>query len=352
MNTIGNIYRLTCFGESHGPAIGGVIDGIPSGISIDICRVQEELDRRAPGNSKFGTARKEPDRVKFLSGIFDGKSTGTPIGFAIENTNARSGDYDNLKEVYRPCHADFSYDAKYSIRDFRGGGRSSARATAPWVVAGAIARQALESMGISIFAFPSQIGNAKSSFVPDRESVGEYVSSGLLSSEMVDEIEEARKSCDTVGGIISCYVWGMPAGIGEPLFGKLQAQLAHAMLNINAAKGFEYGDGFASACMKGSESVDTFYSEGGRVKTHSNHSGGIQGGISNGETIRFRVAFKPIATLPGRTLETVDRSGQPALVTVSGRHDPCPVPRAVPIVEALTAIVVFDSILQNRSSKL
>ncbi len=335
MNTFGQLFRLTDFGESHGAAIGGVVDGMPAGIEINFEEVQKELDRRRPGQSSLTTARKESDTVKFLSGIFEGKSTGTPIGFIIENSDARSKDYENMRHTFRPNHADLTYAQKYGIRDHRGGGRSSARETAVRVVGGALARQVLAMCGISITARAVRIGSK----TDPREFEG--------------EILEAKRDRDSVGGIIECIVSGVPSGLGEPVFGKLQAMLAGAMLSINAAKGFEYGDGFAAACMRGSEQVDTPYldEDSGRVLTQTNHSGGIQGGISNGADIVFRVAFKPVATLP-RPLETINDQREKVILEAHGRHDPCVVPRAIPVVEAMAAMTILDAMMMAKALKL
>ena len=333
MNSFGNIFRLTCFGESHGRALGGVIDGCPAGVLIDEAFVQSELDRRRPGQSALTTSRNEADKVEFLSGIFEGKTTGTPIGFVIYNTNQHSNDYDNVKDIFRPSHADFTYTQKYGFRDYRGGGRSSARETACRVVAGAVAQLLLKQAGfcINIKAEMTEIGGT---------------------SENIEEvILKAKEKGDTVGGVITCNISGVPVGWGEPVFGKLQANLASAMLSINAAKGFEYGMGFEMAKKYGSEVNDIFTSENGKISTRTNYSGGIQGGISNGQDIYFRVAFKPVATLL-QEQETVDKDGNPTVVKVRGRHDACVLPRAVPIVESMAAIVLADAYLLNRTSRL
>ena len=334
MNSFGNIYRLTAFGESHGVAIGGVIDGMPAGMHIDFEAVQAQLDRRRPGQSSLTTARKEADLVEFLSGFLDGVTLGSPVGFIIRNTDQRSADYSAMADIYRPNHADYTYDAKYGIREVRGGGRASARATASFVVAGAIARQALETLGIDISSEVLTVG-------PCGGSVG----------EMERVIAAAKAEGDSVGGTVECVVRGLPAGLGEPLGGKLQAMLAQAMLSINAVKGFEYGAGFAAASMRGSECADEFYLEtDNTVHTRTNHSGGIQGGISNGEDVVFRVAFKPVPTI-AKTLSTIDREGNRVDLAAKGRHDPCVVFRALPIVEAMAAMVIFDSVLLNRSAR-
>ena len=354
MNTFGNIYRLTSFGESHGPGIGGVIDGCPSGIELDMRFIQSELNRRKPGQSKLTTPRKEDDEVQFLSGIYEGKTTGTPIGFIVWNKNQHSSDYDNMKEVYRPSHADYTYQMKYGIRDPRGGGRSSARETIARCVAGAIAKQILIQKGIQIHAFTSQVGPIQLSGsyqdydlslteetavrCPDKE----------VAAQMASLIAEVKAQGDTIGGVISCVIQGAPVGLGEPAFGKLHAALGHAMLTINAVKGFEYGDGFASANYRGSERNDRFFNDNGKINTHTNHSGGIQGGISNGQDIYFRVAFKPVATLLMEQ-ETVNKEGEDTILKAKGRHDPCVLPRAVPIVESMAAMTILDYLLIQQT---
>lgn len=360
MNTFGKIFTLTSFGESHGCAIGGVIDGVPAGIAIETAEVQRQLDRRRPGQSRLTTSRPEADRVRFLSGIFEGHTTGTPIGFMVENTAQRSGDYGNLAEVFRPSHADFTYNAKYGIRDYRGGGRSSARETISRVVAGAIARQALECMGIRITAYTSAVGPISTAIDPLSISEEMVEASDVRcpdtakAAEMEKLILEVKTEGDTVGGIVTCVAKGIPAGLGEPVFGKLQARLADAMMSINAAHGFEYGMGFEGASRRGSEMIDTWVpdpSDSRGMRTLSNHSGGIQGGISNGEPIMFRVAFKPVATLL-REVRTVDIHCNDTSISARGRHDPCVVPRAVPIVEAMTAMVLLDAVLLDRTSRI
>ncbi|SNR44958.1 chorismate synthase [Maribacter sedimenticola] len=351
-NSFGNLFKVSTFGESHGKAIGGVIDGCPSGITLDLAAIQKDLDRRKPGQSAIVTQRKEPDEVEFFSGIFEGKTTGTPIGFAIHNTNQKSKDYGHIKDSYRPSHADYVYDQKYGFRDYRGGGRSSARETASRVVAGAIAKQFLK--GIEIQAFVSQVGNLKlnkdyreldlsqteNNIVrcPDQE----------MASQMEDYIKAIKKEGDTIGGVITCVAKNVPIGLGEPVFDKLHAELGKAMLSINAVKGFEYGSGFDGVTMKGSEHNDQFNTDG---TTKTNYSGGIQGGISNGMDIYFNVAFKPVATVI-QGYETIDRQGNKVQTQGKGRHDPCVVPRAVPIVEAMTALVLADFTLINRAIKL
>ena len=357
MNTIGRIYRLTSFGESHGGAIGGIIDGCPAGLRVDTVLVQNELDRRKPGQSHITTQRNECDIVEFLSGIFQGQTLGTPIGFIIRNQDHHSSDYNDLKDVYRPSHADYTYDQKYGIRDHRGGGRSSARETIARVVAGAIAKQLLSGLGITIKAYVSQVGQislnksyheldlslTESNIVrcPDPETA----------AKMIERIEESGRNHDTVGGVISGLITGVPSGWGEPVFNKLHADLGYAMLGINAVKGFEYGSGFAGTELPGSKHNDIFIKTGDHVATVTNHSGGIQGGISNGQDIYWRVAFKPIATLL-KEQRTIDREEKEITINPKGRHDPCVLPRAVPIVEAMAAIVLADHFLLSRLSKL
>jgi chorismate synthase len=347
MNTFGNRLKLTTFGESHGEAIGGILDGVPSGIMLDMEAIQKELNRRKPGQSKLVTQRKEPDIVQFLSGIYEGKTTGMPIGFLIENTNQRSQDYSHIEQVYRPSHADFTYDKKYGHRDPRGGGRSSARETANWVVAGAIAKQIIHKVKIN--AYTSSVGDlflekpyqaldfnlteTNEVRCPDTE----------IAQKMIAKIEAVKKEGDTLGGTVTCVASGVPLGLGEPVFNKLHAELGKAMLSINAVKGFEYGSGFCGAKMKGSEHNDLFNPNG---TTQTNLSGGIQGGISNGMDIYFRVAFKPVATLM-QTTQGLDSLGNIVELKGKGRHDACVVPRAVPIVEAMTALVLADFWLQN-----
>ena len=356
-NTFGNLFRLTSFGESHGKAIGGVIDGFPAGIVIDMDFIQQELNRRRPGQSAITTARKEADEVEFLSGIYEGVSTGCPIGFAVWNTNQHSNDYDNMKDVYRPSHADYTYTEKYGIRDHRGGGRSSARETIARVVAGALAKLALRQLGIQITAFTSQVGpyilekdhtqydltriEENSVRCPDQE----------LAAKMADYIYKIKGEGNTIGGVISCVIKGCPIGLGQPVFGKLHAALGNAMLSINAVKGFEYGQGFGSMEQKGSEQNDIFYNENGKIALRTNRSGGIQGGISNGEDIYFRVAFKPVATVLMEQ-PTVDRLGNETILKARGRHDPCVLPRAVPIVEAMAAMTILDYYLLNKTTRL
>jgi len=356
-NTFGEIFRLTSFGESHGVALGGVIDGCPAGLKIDLAFIQNELDRRKPGQSEIVTQRKEGDTVEFLSGIFEGVSTGTPIGFVIRNENQKSKDYAHIKDQYRPSHADFTYQEKYGIRDYRGGGRSSARETASRVVAGAIGKQVLAHFNISIQAYVSAVGphQLDSSHTEYDLSASENnilrTPDSAFADKMIDYIKEIRKAGDTVGGAVTCVIKGAPVGLGAPVFDKLHADLGKAMLSINAVKGFEYGSGFEGTKMKGSEHNDAFQVEAGNVSTSTNRSGGIQGGISNGEDIYFNVAFKPVATIM-QDQSSVDKDGSEVTVAGKGRHDPCVVPRAVPIVEAMSALVLVDHLLRNRTIKL
>ena len=356
-NTFGNLFRLTSFGESHGAGIGGVIDGYPAGIEIDLDFIQSELARRRPGQSAITTGRKEEDKVEFLSGLFEGKSTGTPIGFIVRNTNQHSGDYENIRDVYRPSHADYTYTLKYGLRDHRGGGRSSARETIARCVGGALAKLALKRLGITLYAYTSQVGPIRLERDYRLYDAGKAESNAVRcpdpekAREMEALIAEVKKAGDTVGGVITCVIQGCPAGLGQPVFGKLHAALGHAMLSINAAKGFEYGEGFEGAACKGSEQNDLFYSRDGKVATRTNHSGGIQGGISNGEDIYFRVAFKPVATLLMEQ-PTVDRNNRETVVKAQGRHDPCVLPRAVPIVEAMAAMTLLDYYLMNKTTTL
>lgn len=365
MNTFGELFRLTTFGESHGPAIGGVIDGMPAGVVVDTDYVQQQLDRRRPGQSALTTARKEADKVELLSGIFDGRTTGCPIGFVVRNEQQRSADYEEMRSLFRPSHADFTYQTKYGLRDYRGGGRSSARETISRVVGGAFAQMLLGPLGVSINAYTSQVGSIALK--------GQYTDYDLSLAEsnavrcpdpqtaelMADLIKEVKAEGDTIGGVITCVIRGCPAGLGDPVFGKLHARLGAAMLGINAVKGFEYGEGFAGVTARGSEQNDPFIPvihadgtghKGFGITTLTNHSGGIQGGISNGQDIYFRVAFKPVATLLRPQLTTA-LDGQPATLKARGRHDPCVLPRAVPIVEAMAALVLADCYLLNRSAK-
>lgn len=351
-NTFGNLFSVTTFGESHGKAIGGVIDGCPAGIELNIEAIQQELDRRKPGQSAIVTQRKEPDTVEFYSGLFEGMTTGTPIGFAIHNTNQKSKDYSHIKDSYRPSHADYVYDKKYGFRDYRGGGRSSARETASRVVAGAVAKQFLKDVKIN--AFVSQVGELKLDKDYQEldfnliESNPVRCPDTTMASKMEDYIKEIKKEGDTIGGVITCVLQNVPVGLGEPVFDKLHAELGKAMLSINAVKGFEYGSGFSGVAMRGSEHNDQFNSDG---STKTNHSGGIQGGISNGMDIYFSVAFKPVATII-QPYETIDKDGKAVKTQGKGRHDPCVVPRAVPIVEAMAALVLADYTLFNKTTKL
>lgn len=353
MNTFGNIFRLTSFGESHGVAVGGVIDGCPAGFELDFQEIQRELDRRKPGQSRITTPRKEDDEVQFLSGIYEGKTTGTPIGFVVWNKNQHSSDYDNMKQVYRPSHADYAYQMKYGIRDPRGGGRSSARETISRCVAGAVAKQILAKKGIGVKAYTSQVGaiRLKGSYADydlDRaEDNPVRCPDPQKAREMEELIAKVKAEGDTIGGVITGVIKGVPVGLGEPVFGKLHAALGDAMLSINAAKGFEYGDGFDAALYRGSERNDRFFNDNGKINVRTNHSGGIQGGISNGQDIYFRVAFKSVATLLMEQ-ETVDMDGNDAVLKAKGRHDPCVLPRAVPIVEAMAAMTILDYWLLNR----
>ena len=353
-SSIGSLFRLTTFGESHGPAIGGVIDGFPPNVNIDVKFIQSELNKRRPGQSNLVTARNETDQLLILSGVFEGKSTGTPIGFMIQNKDAKSKDYEHLKNAYRPSHADFVYDKKYGHRDYLGGGRSSARETASRVVAGAFAKLFLSSYGITITAFVDQVGNIRMnseeisavdlSLIESNDVRCPHLAKASLMEELIKKI---RKQGDTIGGAISCSVSGVPIGLGEPVFDKLNADIGKAILSINAVKGIEFGDGFDAIELLGSEHNDLFFSNG---QTHSNHSGGIVGGISNGMPILFRVAFKPVATLLKDQL-SINSAGEEIILKGKGRHDACVVPRAVVIVEAMTAIVLLDQLLRNNVFK-
>ena len=351
-NTFGNFFKLTTFGESHGEAMGGVIDGCPAGVSIDLDAIENQMMRRRPGQSTIVTQRKEADTVRFLSGIFEGKTTGSPIGFIIENTNQKSADYTHIKDSYRPSHADYTFDKKYGHRDYRGGGRSSARETACRVAAGAIASQLLGA--IAITGYVSSVGDLtleKPYQKLDFNTVDSNVvrcPDAEMASKMIAKIKEVKKQGDTIGGIITCVIQNVPVGLGEPVFDKLHAQLGKAMLSINAVKGFEFGSGFKGATMNGSEHNDLFYQDG---TTKSNLSGGVQGGISNGMDIYFRVAFKPVATIMQKQ-QTINSKGEKVEMQGKGRHDPCVVPRAVPIVEAMAALTIADFWLANKLSKL
>ena len=352
-SSFGTLFKLTTFGESHGTAIGGIIDGVPANFLLDIPAIQLELDRRKPGQSSLVTQRKESDTVQFLSGIFEGKTLGSPIGFIILNENQKEADYAHLKDTFRPSHADFTYEKKYGIRDYRGGGRSSARETASRVVAGALAKQVLNSIGIKFSTFVDQVGDIR--FHSDEFFALKEIESNLvrcpdknLAEKMENLIREVRKDGDTIGGVISCVIKGVPAGLGEPVFDKLPAELGKAMLSINAVKAFEIGSGMESIVMRGSQHNDLFNEDG---TTQTNHSGGIQGGISNGMPIHFRVAFKPVATIM-QTQASINTQGDKIELEGKGRHDACVVPRAVPIVEAMAALVILDFYLRNKSVHL
>ena len=351
-NSFGKLFKLTTFGESHGVAIGGIIDGCPSGLKLDFEAIQNEMERRKPGQSKIVTQRKEPDTVEFYSGIFEGVTTGTPIGFVIHNTNQKSKDYSHIKDVYRPSHADYTYEKKYGVRDYRGGGRSSARETASRVVAGAIAKQMLDA--IKINAFTSSVGDIfidkpyQDLDFSKTETNAIRCPDEATAEKMIAKVQEIKKQGDTIGGTITCVIENVPVGLGEPVFDKLHAELGKAMLSINAVKGFEYGSGFCGAKMKGSEHNDLFNEDG---STKTNLSGGVQGGISNGMDIYFRVAFKPVATVIQKQ-EALNSSGEIVEMQGKGRHDPCVVPRAVPIVEAMAALVIADfTLLRRQESK-
>jgi chorismate synthase len=356
MNSYGTLFKITTFGESHGPAIGVTIDGCPAGLEIDENFIQSELDRRKPGQSKITTQRKENDTFKILSGVFEGKSTGTPIAIVIENQDQRSKDYGHIAETFRPSHADYTYEAKYGNRDYRGGGRSSARETAARVAAGAIAKLLLQKEEIEISAYVSQVGDIKTPHytalnLNNTENNIVRCPDDAIANQMIALIDKVRKEQDTIGGIVTCVIKNTPVGLGEPVFDKLHAELGKAMLSINAVKGFEYGSGFDGTQLKGSEHNDEFYTDGGKIKTKTNHSGGIQGGIANGEDIYFNVAFKPVATIM-KDQSSVDKQGNDTTVSGKGRHDPCVVPRAVPIVEAMAALVIADFLLRGKVAKL
>lgn len=351
-NIFGTAFRLSTFGESHGEAVGGVIDGMTPGIDVDLDFIQSELDRRRPGQSSITTPRDEKDKVKILSGVFEGKTTGTPIGFVVENTNQRSSDYGNIVNIFRPSHADYTYSQKYGIRDHRGGGRSSARETISRVVGGAFAKLVLKNSGVSVVAYTSRVGEVgldkfyKDLDLSNIESNIVRCPDDSVAKEMIETIEKVKNQKDSIGGVVTCVIKGVPVGLGEPCFDKLQALLAHAMLSINAVKGFEYGSGFEGSKMRGSEHNDLFYVDGDDVRTRTNYSGGIQGGISNGEDIYFNVAFKPTATILMEQ-ETINSDLEQVKTIVKGRHDPCVVPRAVPIVEAMAAMVIADCLLMR-----
>lgn len=357
-STYGKIFKIATFGESHGVGIGVVIEGCPAGVTFDSDFIQSELTRRKPGQSRITTQRKEADEFEVLSGVFEGKTTGTPIAMVIRNEDQRSKDYSHIAAQFRPSHADYTYQVKYGVRDYRGGGRSSARETAARVAAGALAKLMLAELGVSIQAYVSQVGTMKLDKSYQELDLSETENNAVrcpdpeMAQQMFDYIDSIRKQGDSIGGVVNCVVKGTPAGWGEPVFDKLHAELGKAMLSINAVKGFEYGSGFDGVLLPGSQHNDAFYTdENGGVHTRTNHSGGIQGGISNGEDIYFRTAFKPVATIM-QDQESVDQFGNVAIVQGKGRHDPCVVPRAVPIVEAMTALVLADFYLRNRSAKL
>lgn len=362
-NTFGTIFRLTTFGESHGEAIGGVIDGCPSGLEIDLNFIRAEMDRRKPGQSGIVTQRKEEDEINFLSGVFEGKTTGTPVGFIIKNTNQKVQDYKQVEDIYRPSHADFVYDKKYGIRDYRGGGRASARETACRVVGGAIAKLILRKSGIQVYAYTSDVGDISVSKnyseldLTKTDTNAVRCPDAAVAEKMIQKIEEVRSAGDTIGGVIACIAKNVPAGLGEPVFDKLHADLGKAMLSINAVKGFEIGSGFAGTKMLGSEHNDRLTpapspkERGVQPSLASNFSGGIQGGISNGADIYFRIAFKPVSTIMQKQT-TVNSQGEEVEFTGKGRHDPCVLPRAVPVVEAMTALVLVDHLLRNKTTKI
>lgn len=354
MNTFGTLFRLTTFGESHGAAIGGVVDGMPPGIDIDMAFIQQELNRRRPGQSQITTSRQEPDQVELLSGVFEGKSTGCPIGFIVRNQNQHSQDYENMRCLFRPSHADYTYYNKYGIRDHRGGGRSSARITISRCVGGALAKLVLQRQGISVQAYTSQVGSIALERDYHRYDLSLTETNAVRcpdlekAVQMEEYIAKVKAEGDTIGGIITCVIKGCPTGLGEPEFGKLHAALGAAMLSINAVKGFEYGEGFDGVTSRGSEQNDVFVPSEGGISTATNHSGGIQGGISNGQDICFRVAFKPVATIL-QEQQTIDLEGNPTTFTAHGRHDPCVLPRAVPVVEAMASMTVLDNLLLRNA---
>ncbi len=356
MNSYGTLFKISTFGESHGPAIGVIIDGCPAGLDIDESFIQNELDRRKPGQSKITTQRKEDDTFKILSGVFEGKSTGTPIAIVIENQDQRSKDYSHIQNTFRPSHADYTYESKYGVRDYRGGGRSSARETAARVAAGAIAKLMLKKSGIDVNAYVSQVGEIKAPHYAqlDLDKTEDNIvrcPDQVIAEKMITLIDQVRLDRDTIGGVVTCVIKNTPVGLGEPVFDKLHAELGKAMLSINAVKGFEYGSGFDGVTLRGSQHNDEFYNDGTRIRTKTNYSGGIQGGISNGEDIYFNVAFKPVATIM-QDQPSVDKDGNETIVSGKGRHDPCVVPRAVPIVEAMAAMVIVDFLLRNKASKI
>jgi len=355
-NLYGTLFKITTFGESHGLAIGAVIDGCPAGLEIDEPFIQAELNRRKPGQSKITTQRKEDDTFKIISGVFEGKTTGAPIAIVIENQDQRSKDYSHIENTFRPSHADFTYQEKYGIRDYRGGGRSSARETAARVAAGAIAKLFLRKYRIEINAFVSQVGELKAPHYTalDLSTTEDNIircPDPAIAEKMIALIDQVRLDRDTIGGIVTCVIKNTPVGLGEPVFDKLHAELGKAMLSINAVKGFEYGSGFEGVQLRGSQHNDEFYNDGNRIRTKTNHSGGVQGGISNGEDIYFNVAFKPVATIM-QDQHTVDKDGNDAIVSGKGRHDPCVVPRAVPIVEAMAALVLVDFLMRAKVNQV
>jgi chorismate synthase len=356
MNSYGTLFKISTFGESHGPAIGVIIDGCPAGLDIDEAFIQSELDRRKPGQSKITTQRKEDDTFNILSGVFEGKSTGTPIAIVIENQDQRSKDYSHIQNTFRPSHADYTYEIKYGVRDYRGGGRSSARETAARVAAGAVAKLLLKKSGVAVNAYVSQVGELKAPHYTqlDLNKTEDNIvrcPDASTAEKMIALIDQVRLDRDTIGGVVTCVIKNTLVGLGEPVFDKLHAELGKAMLSINAVKGFEYGSGFDGVTLRGSQHNDEFYNDGNRIRTKTNYSGGVQGGISNGEEIYFNVAFKPVATIM-QDQPSVDKEGNETIVSGKGRHDPCVVPRAVPIVEAMAALVIADFYLRAKTSKL
>ncbi len=357
-NSYGKIFRITTFGESHGPAVGVIVDGCPAGLEISVEEIQQALDRRRPGQSDITTPRKEEDKVTILSGVFEGKTTGTPIAMVVNNKDQHSHDYSHIEHAFRPSHADYTYTAKYGLRDYRGGGRSSARETVARVAAGALAAKLLQKYGISISAYVSQVGSIKLRKHYSKLNLNLIDSNkvrcpdGKTAGRMIGLIEDARNTLDTIGGVVSCVIQGVPAGLGEPVFDKLHAELGKAMLSINAVKGFEYGSGFEGVKMRGSQHNDEFYTDAqGNIRTRTNHSGGIQGGISNGQDIYFNVAFKPVATIL-QPQQTINDAGAEVTLQGKGRHDPCVLPRAVPIVDAMAALVLADFVLRQKVNKV
>jgi chorismate synthase len=356
MNTYGQHFRITTFGESHGPAIGVIIDGCPAGVEFDELLIRRELDRRKPGQSRITTQRQEEEGFKVLSGVFEGKTTGTPIAIVIENQDQRSKDYTHIKDSFRPSHADYTYDVKYGIRDYRGGGRSSARETAARVTAGAVAKMLLHRSGITVQAFVSQVGDLRAPHFStlDLTKTEENIvrcPHPETAEKMISLIDQVRLDQDTIGGVVTGVIKNLPAGLGEPVFDKFHAELGKAMLGINAVKGFEYGSGFEGVQQRGSLHNDEFVKDGDRIRTKTNHSGGVQGGITNGEEVYFNVAFKPVATIM-QDQQSIDKEGNAVTVSGKGRHDPCVVPRAVPIVEAMAALVAADFLLRARLSRV